>query len=216
MKVALSDRVHALSHSADGVRLLQRAGVDYVVSLDGRAFGGVLEPVLEQASVYDGPVHLLRVPDPLPKAYVVPRARVVADGGQAVRLLEDRRHDVRREVIVSHLPPGPSPATEDGAFTASVRDLWHRPDAWALEVRASAPGYLVVLDGYDDAWQAAVDGAPAPTLRANLMFRAVPVPAGAHRVEMRYRPASLRWGALASAGGALAAAALVVWSGRLR
>jgi uncharacterized membrane protein YfhO len=36
-------------------------------------------------------------------------------------------------------------------------------------------------------------------LRVNVAFRAVPVPAGAHRVEMRYRPRALFLGIALSA-----------------
>ena len=47
----------------------------------------------------------------------------------------------------------------------------------------------MAVEGYEPGWTARVDGQEAPLLRANALFRAVAVPKGAHRVEMRYRAA---------------------------
>jgi uncharacterized membrane protein YfhO len=55
-----------------------------------------------------------------------------------------------------------------------------------------------VLDNYYPEWRAAVDGEPAPVVRANLAFRAVPVPAGDHVVMMHFEPRALRAGVLVS------------------
>ena len=43
-------------------------------------------------------------------------------------------------------------------------------------------------------WHAWVDGQEAPVLRANVIHRAVRLPAGQHRVEFRYVPAAFRLG----------------------
>ncbi|NUQ37725.1 MAG: hypothetical protein HUU23_07980, partial [Caldilineales bacterium] len=43
--------------------------------------------------------------------------------------------------------------------------------------------------------------------RADLLLRAVPVPAGQHTLTLTFRPASLRWGAWIT----LAAAGLLLW-----
>src|SRR5262249_59104650 len=73
------------------------------------------------------------------------------------------------------------------------------------------PGYVVLLDAYDAGWRARVDKAPAPVLRANVAFRAVPVAAGTHRVELDYRPAAVGAGlGLSAASGAIALGAAVV------
>ena len=50
-------------------------------------------------------------------------------------------------------------------------------------------------DTYFPGWVATVDGQPAPVYEAYGFLRGVVVEAGAHRIEMRYRPKSVYWGA---------------------
>ena len=73
-----------------------------------------------------------------------------------------------------------------------------------LDVRADGPGVLVVAEGHDPGWSAAVDGAPARVLRVNYAELGVALPAGTHRVTLRYWPRGF------SAGLALLAAGLVL------
>lgn len=49
-------------------------------------------------------------------------------------------------------------------------------------------GYLVVNDTLVPGWEATVDGQPVPFLRADYVFRAIPVPSGEHEVTMTYSP----------------------------
>jgi hypothetical protein len=62
-----------------------------------------------------------------------------------------------------------------------------------IAVESAAVGYLVLSDAYYEGWQATVNGAATPILRADVMFRAVPIPAGESVVVMEYRPGWLAW-----------------------
>ena len=68
------------------------------------------------------------------------------------------------------------------------------PDALRIEAELAAPGVVVIADTYYPGWTATVDGEPVAVFPADLLFRAVPVPAGRHTIELRYAPASFRWG----------------------
>jgi uncharacterized membrane protein YfhO len=69
-----------------------------------------------------------------------------------------------------------------------------------IDVNAPQPGYLVLTDAYYPGWIATVDGQAVEIERANIMFRAVRVPAGQHSVEFHYQPQSLSLGLLISIG----------------
>ena len=56
-------------------------------------------------------------------------------------------------------------------------------------------GYVVVADTYSKGWTSRVDGVETPVLLANGVFRAVAVPAGPHRIEMRFEATGVREGA---------------------
>lgn len=58
-------------------------------------------------------------------------------------------------------------------------------------VEANVPqggGWLILNDVFHPWWFARVDGAEAPILRANVMFRAVAVPEGRHEVRFEFQP----------------------------
>jgi uncharacterized membrane protein YfhO len=58
--------------------------------------------------------------------------------------------------------------------------------------------FLFVSESFYPGWRAFVDGREAKIYRANYMFRAVPLPSGAHTVKFVYDPVSLKAGALVS------------------
>lgn len=57
-----------------------------------------------------------------------------------------------------------------------------------LQVQSPADAYLILKDAYYPGWQATLNGEPAPIFRANVMFRAVPVPAGASTLVFSFEP----------------------------
>ena len=74
-------------------------------------------------------------------------------------------------------------------------------------VDSTRDGLLVVSYGWLDGWEATVDGADVPVVRANGLVLGVPVPEGRHEVRLRFQPPGLRLGYLLAALGMLAAVA---------
>jgi uncharacterized membrane protein YfhO len=73
-----------------------------------------------------------------------------------------------------------------------------RPERVVAELTSNFPGLLVLTDLYYPGWIAEEGGRRLSILRADGYFRAVALPAGAHRVVFRYRPISFYAGAAAS------------------
>ncbi len=101
-------------------------------------------------------------------------------------------------------------ADRPGTVTLGVEDL----DGGRLSATTefARPGALVVKANWHPRWHATVDGKEVPVVAVAPTWLAVPVPAGEHRVELRYEPWGGTWflGPLA----VLAVAAGASWSRR--
>jgi hypothetical protein len=189
------------------LRLLQVGAVTHVVARHSTGLES-LAPLRVVRTPSAGDVHVFRVPGTLPRLFVATGVRA-ADGLEAYRALLDPAFDPRSTVL---LPPAEArPGGAPAPWRIEVRD--ERADRLAATVTTDAPAFLVVADGYDRGWQATVDGRPAPVLRANVAFRGIALPAGAHDVSLRYRPPGLATGLGLSA---LSLAAVLVVLVRLR
>ena len=65
-----------------------------------------------------------------------------------------------------------------------------------MEADSPDGGFLVLNDLWHPWWFAELDGTPADILRANVLFRAVAVPPGAHVVRFAFRPIAGAWAQL--------------------
>jgi hypothetical protein len=114
----------------------------------------------------------------------VPGTRIAHGPRAAVSAISAEDFDPRREVVLDSGEGRPVPE----GFVGRSRLEESRPDRVRVVTEASHPAYAVLVDAYDPGWRATVDGTPVPVERANVCFRAVPVPAGVHVVEYTYRP----------------------------
>jgi hypothetical protein len=153
--------------------------------------GRLEHPKLEEVHIGSQAV-VYRNRDALPRAYVVGTTELFPDEHQALaRLLDARLDGGATAIITEPLPAGVE--VHEGA-RGVVTWVDRQVDRYTLQVTADRPGLLMILDNWYPAWEAEVNGAPAPIIRANYTFRAVPVPAGASTVTLRYTPAALQAG----------------------
>lgn len=120
----------------------------------------------------------------------LPRLRFVGAWAQldAAAVLE-RGHwpevDPSRTVLLEEPPPiAPSAPAEPGRIAILS---WAR-DRIALEVDSPSGGFLVLHDVWHPWWRARLDGERVPILRADLLFRAVALPPGRHRLVFTFEP----------------------------
>jgi hypothetical protein len=156
----------------------------------------------------EGATYLHRLLDSGSWAWVVHQVEIIPGDDQAVERLSDERFAPFDTAILPEPLGAPLSGTVESAGASAVRWEIREPGHLQLEVDTPAAGLLVLGEVYYPGWRAYVDGKPAPMLRADLALRAVPVPAGQHRVEMVYRPWTVPIGSTISAlalAGALAA-----------
>ena len=89
-------------------------------------------------------------------------------------------------VVLEGLESTPSRVCDSTLGQVTLED--EHPNALKFSIQSRAPGWLLLADVWYPGWRAWVDGEPVDVLRANYLFRAVEVPAGAHHVEFRYQP----------------------------
>jgi hypothetical protein len=93
---------------------------------------------------------------------------------------------------------GCEPVDTSAAAEGQLSTYWGDANAAEFDVSVRRDGWLILADTYYPGWIATVDGESTPIYRANLMFRAVQVSRGEHRVRFEYRPGWLVPGALLS------------------
>jgi len=185
------------------LRMLQLAGVTHVVALHAGGFESLTE-IARHPSLFAEPIRVFRVPDPAPRTYTVSGVRPAAAGAA---VLLDPAFDFRTEVVLANAPSRPAVP----GFVGRSAITSFAPDRVLILAELSHPGFVVITDTADPGWQARIDGAPAPVLTANVAFRAVAVPAGRHRIEMRYWPRGLTLGLATALLAVAVAAAAVFW-----
>ncbi len=156
--------------------------------------------------VHSGDVKVYEHQAVLARAFVVGHAET-ADDAAALARLADPAFDVSATVLLAEAGIGDEPNTNAPARPATIT----RDTPEAVTVLAEGPGYLLLTDAYYPGWMATVDGQATPIMRADVMFRAVALPAGAHEVVFTYAPRSVAMGLWVSAAAwALLTAALLV------
>jgi hypothetical protein len=151
---------------------------------------------LEQ--VYDGPDgRVFSVRDALPRAYVVGSCVEAEDSRSALARFQAEDFDPRSAVILERDQLEDADlacAAGEGSMDAHARIVDERINGLTVELDAPSAGFLVLNDTWDPGWRASVDGRDAPVLVASSVFRAVPVEAGRHTIDLRYRPRSYELG----------------------
>jgi hypothetical protein len=170
---------------------------------------GAFYPLIASTSgrfrlAHSGDVKVYENLDVLPRAIVVHRAQVADDDETALALMQDPAFDPTTSVVLAAETSPPRlasshPVTDDD--TVSI--VSYEPERVVVKANLTQEGYLVLSDTHYPGWHVDVDSQASRLHRANLLFRAVYLPAGDHTVEFRFQPQSWRIGAIVSALTAL-------------
>jgi len=178
-------------------------------------------PPPEELLALDGAIDrgegVIELSNAMPMAYWVPSASVEYAGRREDALVRTiALAPARIAVLEGDESRCDTTRDADRSTDASARVVAFESDAMRIDVQAPSDGMLVVNETWYPGWVAEVDGESVEVVRANGLVRALPVPGGDHRVELRFEPpdgAPLRWLLLVSW---LAALGMLVWPRRPR
>jgi len=102
-------------------------------------------------------------------------------------LMASSQFNIQDVVLVEQCAP------DIGQATGSAKVVLKRYDEIEVEVdvNADGAGWLLFNDYIDGKWKASIDGEPVGIVRANAIFKAVPVHAGQHVVTLEYAGSEL-------------------------
>jgi hypothetical protein len=173
---------------------------------------GEWEPIYQKDSAL-----LMRNRRALPRAWLVGEAEAV-DGEEAIKRIRGESETVfdPRRTALLEVKPEELPALAGGELPpgATARIVAYEPSRLVIETSAQGAAVLVLSEIIYPGWEASVDGVATRIHATNYVLRGVAVPAGAHRVEMRYRAPAARVGALISACALLLLCGLTLYDWR--
>jgi hypothetical protein len=180
--------------------LLDLLGVRYLLQQaslppDDLNWEKVLEDARPHAYVLDSgmttlsPYIVYRNSAALPRAFVVHEAALLPQRSRVLPALLET--DFRHKVLLEG-----STGEKTGPATTGrkVQIAAYRPNEVVIDVGPGPPGYLVLADVWFPGWTCIVAGEDRPVYRADFLFRAVEVPAGACQAVFRFKPGSFYLG----------------------
>jgi hypothetical protein len=127
-----------------------------------------------------------------PRAFIAYDARVVTSHSAALEAIRANEFDPAQTIILETAVGGQSSAVS--RQPSAVEILGYGPNEILLNANADGDGILVLSEMFYPGWRAWVDEHEVKILRANYLFRAVELPAGAHRVRFVYDPPLFKLG----------------------
>ena len=143
--------------------------------------------------VYDSEIKIYRNDRVLPRAFMVPQARVISD--RAALLAQMKEFDPTQQVL---LEQNPNIADAPTCTYNPVSIVEYSGTQVKFESKQDCAGWLVFSDSYFPGWLSYIDEQDTPLYKADYNFRAVYVPTGKHTIRFKYSPISFRVGLIAS------------------
>ena len=149
--------------------------------------------------VLDGPgtSKLYKNRQSLPRAFLVKQFQVLKSEQEYARAFIELTFDPGSTILLDGPPTRflelkKKPTVPN--LKPAVRVVTYENNRIVLEVDTPDAAFLFMSEAYYPGWKAYVDGTEEEILRADYLFRAIPVGPGSHRIEVVYQPLSFKVG----------------------
>ncbi len=167
-------------------RLLAALNVKYVNSFRPLPKGDIT--LLRHFPEY--PSWLYKLDRAVPRVYIVSDRTEEKDPLKVLDQLSSAEFDPLRKVILENAGTIP----QNNNFQSQAKILRYENQHITIRASLNSPGILVLADSFYPGWRVYVNGNESKIVRANFLFRGVPLTAGQHLVEFRYQPRSFTIG----------------------
>ena len=154
------------------------------------------------------PYEIYRDPSAVPRVRFFPKGTPVKDRMEARKLLWAGRNP-----FMELWYEGPSVPGLTGDSGGVCRYSLPSTDAYEIHCRTTGPGFVWVSQAWYPGWRAWVNGRTAPVYPAQLLFQAVPVPAGESTMMLEYHPKHMKFSLLLAVIGLAIPAGLLLKAG---
>lgn len=168
-------------------RLIDLANVKYILSareIKNNRF----------SLVYDKEFKIYLNKNVLPRAFLVPRAKLIKDPKQILGYMGSDEFESEKEVILEEEPSLRIPSRSIISTNSRVLIERYEAERVVLNITADCDGWLVLSDTYYPGWKAYVDDKTVRIYNADYVFRAVEIKKGKHKVTFNYSPVSFKSG----------------------
>lgn len=132
----------------------------------------------------------------LPRAYIVPTAKVLPEASIVPYMTSDQFDPKSVVILEKDINPASQPVKNP---KYNVQTIMSNDNKIELKITSNSSGILVLTDTYYPGWLAKIDGNTVEILRANYAFRAVVISPGDHDIVFEYKPKSFYAGIVVTA-----------------
>lgn len=145
--------------------------------------------------IHSGDVKVYENSDVLPRAFMVYEWEWVDGVETAVSTMQSADFDPRKTAVFI----GTGELSTEVDFPQNSVEISHdAPERVVVQVDSARAGYLLLTDANYAGWEVAVNGRFAEIIDADVLFRAVAVPAGTSEVVFTFVPSSFKLGLVVS------------------
>jgi len=133
----------------------------------------------------------------LPRAFLVKDFQVLEGEEKFARAFHEHGYNLRETVLLEEIPDSFLPLKKQPpvpTLSPAVKIVKYENNSMVLTVDTPEAALFFMSEAYYPGWHAYVDGREEEILRANYVFRAIPVGPGSHRIEVVYQPLSFKIG----------------------